>query len=49
MPAGFREWPIQFGAGGYVVLYRYEGDVVAILAVRHGQEAGYRSALEMSC
>ena len=43
MPAGFREWVISFGDGGYVTLYRYDGDVV-ILAVRHGREAGYRLA-----
>jgi plasmid stabilization system protein ParE len=47
MPAGFREWPIRFGDGGYVVLYRYDGDVVVTLAVRHGREAGYQSALEL--
>jgi hypothetical protein len=28
------------------VLYRYECDMVAILAARHGREAGYPSALE---
>jgi plasmid stabilization system protein ParE len=49
MPAGFREWFIRFGDGGYVALYRYDGDMVAILAVRHGREAGYQSALEMPC
>ena len=41
MPDGFREQFIQFGRGGYVVLYRYDGSRVAILAVRHGREAGY--------
>jgi plasmid stabilization system protein ParE len=41
MPPGFRERVIQFGDGGYVALYRYDGNVVAILAVRHGREAGY--------
>jgi plasmid stabilization system protein ParE len=41
MPPEFREWLIPFGAGGYLVLYRYDGALVAILAVRHGREAGY--------
>jgi plasmid stabilization system protein ParE len=43
MPPGFREWFIRFGDAGYVALYRYQGDLVAILAVRHGREAGYLS------
>jgi plasmid stabilization system protein ParE len=41
MPTGFRERLIQFGDSGYVALYRYDGEMVAILAVRHGKEAGY--------
>ncbi len=41
MEPEFREWFIQSGAGGYVALYRYDGDLVAILALRHGKEAGY--------
>jgi plasmid stabilization system protein ParE len=41
MPDGFRERLIQFGNGGYVVLYHYHGGQIAILAVRHGREAGY--------
>jgi plasmid stabilization system protein ParE len=41
MPPEFREWFVQFGNSGYVVLYRYDGRQVAILAVRHGREAGY--------
>ena len=41
-PTGeFREWFVRFGASFYVILYRYDGDLVAILAVRHGREAGY--------
>jgi plasmid stabilization system protein ParE len=43
MPPGFREWFIRFGDGGYVALYRYQEDMVAILAIRHGREAGYLS------
>jgi plasmid stabilization system protein ParE len=41
MPSEFRERFIHLGDSGYVTLYRYEGDLVAILAVRHGREAGY--------
>ena len=41
MPMEFREWPIGFGSGGYIVLYRYDSDDVVILAVRHEKEAGY--------
>lgn len=37
----FREWVIDYGRDGYVTLYRYEGEEVVILAVRHGREAGY--------
>ncbi len=42
MDPEFREWPIAFGASGYVVLYRYDGKDVLILAVRHGLESRYR-------
>jgi plasmid stabilization system protein ParE len=41
MPSEFREWFVRFGDSSYVALYRYDGDLVAILAVRHGKEAGY--------
>ena len=41
MPTAFREWPIDFGHGGYIALYRYDGGDVVILAVRHTSEAGY--------
>jgi plasmid stabilization system protein ParE len=41
MPPEFREQFVRFGGSGYVVLYRYDGSQVAILAVRHGREAGY--------
>jgi plasmid stabilization system protein ParE len=41
MPPEFREWFVRFGDSGYVVRYRYDGELVAILAVRHGKEAGY--------
>ncbi len=41
MAPEFREWPIGFGAGGYLALYRFDGREVVILAVRHGRELGY--------
>ena len=40
LSAEFREWFIPFGRSGYVVRYRFDGTLVAILAVRHGKEAG---------
>ena len=42
MDPEFREWLIPFGQGGYLVLYRVDGDAVILLAVRHGGEAGYQ-------
>ena len=39
MPPEFRDWFIPFGQSGYVVRYRFEGELVAILAVRHGKAA----------
>jgi plasmid stabilization system protein ParE len=41
LPPEYREWFIQFGNSGYVVRYRYDGDQIAILAMRHGKEAGF--------
>lgn len=41
MDPEFREWLIDFGDSGYVVLYRFDGAMVVILAVRHQKEAGY--------
>jgi plasmid stabilization system protein ParE len=37
----YREWLIDFGDSGYVVLYHYDGQTTIILAVRHQKEAGY--------
>ena len=42
MEPPYREWIINFGDSGYIVLYRYERDVATILAVRHQKEVGYR-------
>lgn len=43
MEPEYREWVIDFGASGYVALYRHDGesDQVTVLAVRHQREAGY--------
>ena len=41
MDPEFRERVISFGEGGYVVLYRLDGETAVILAVRHQREAGY--------
>lgn len=34
-----RELLIDFGDSGYVVLYRYEAELVTVLALRHQKEA----------
>ncbi|MGA3372776.1 MAG: type II toxin-antitoxin system RelE/ParE family toxin [Terracidiphilus sp.] len=41
LPEEFREWVIEFGSGAYVAMYRYDGNEIVILAIRHGREAGY--------
>lgn len=41
MEPEYREWLIDFGDTGYVVLYRNKGETSVILAVRHQREAGY--------
>ena len=41
MDEAFRDWPVNFGDSGYVVRYRFDGECVTILAVRHQKEAGY--------
>ncbi|RMH10309.1 MAG: type II toxin-antitoxin system RelE/ParE family toxin [Gammaproteobacteria bacterium] len=42
MDPAFREWLIDFGSSGYIVLYRFDGETAMILAVRHQKEAGYK-------
>lgn len=37
----FRDWPVNFGDSGYVVRYRFDGELVTILVVRHQREAGF--------
>lgn len=34
---------IPFGASGYVLRYRIQGDTIFIVAVKHGKEAGFAS------
>lgn len=41
MDGAFRDWPVDFGDSGYVVRYRFDGEQVTILAVRHQKEAGF--------
>lgn len=41
MELEYREWMIEFGDSGYVVLYRYDGQTAVIVAVRHQKEVGY--------
>ncbi len=41
MAPEFRELVVTFGAGAYVARYRVGGNVVLVLRVRHGREAGY--------
>ena len=41
IPEEFREWLIDFGNSGYVERYRFDGETITILAVRHQKEAGY--------
>lgn len=43
MEEAFRDWPIQFGDSGSVVRYRFDGDQVTILTVRHQREAGFKT------
>ena len=44
MEPEYRELVISFGQSGYVALYRFEGEIVVILAIRHQMEAGYVTA-----
>jgi len=41
MPPEFRDWLIEFGGGGSIARYRYDGTAVSILAIRHVREAGF--------
>jgi plasmid stabilization system protein ParE len=41
MPDAYREWVIEFGDSGYVARYRFDGEVVTVLAVWHQKEVGH--------
>ncbi len=41
MEPEYREWLIDSGDSGYVVLYHYDGELAVILAVRLQREVGY--------
>lgn len=41
MEPEYREWLIDFGQSGYVALYRFDGQTVLIVAVRHQKELDY--------
>lgn len=41
MEPEFREWLIDIGDSGYIVLYHFDGQAALIVAVRHQKEAGY--------
>lgn len=41
MEPEYREWLIDFGESGYIALYRFDGEKVVIVAVRHQKEVGY--------
>ncbi|MDO8958449.1 MAG: type II toxin-antitoxin system RelE/ParE family toxin [Rhodocyclaceae bacterium] len=41
MDEAFRDWPVDSGDSGYVVRYRFDGEQVTILAVRHQKETGF--------
>jgi len=41
MEPQFRDWLIEFGDGGYVARYHYDGRDVVVLTVRHTKEVGF--------
>lgn len=41
MEPQFRDWLIEFGDGGYVARYHYDGRDIVVLTVRHAKEAGF--------
>jgi len=41
MEPEYREWPIEFGGSGYIVMYHFDGQTAVIVAVRHQKEVGY--------
>ena len=41
MEPEFREWLVDFGDSGYILLYHFDGQTALITTVRHQKEAGY--------
>ena len=41
LPDQYRELVVMFGGSGYMMRYRIEADVIAVLAIRHQREASY--------
>jgi len=41
MEPEFREWLIDFGDSGFVVMYRFDGRTGVLLALRQQREASY--------
>ncbi len=41
MDPEYREWLINFGNSGYIVLYHFDRQTAVIVAVRHQKEVGY--------
>jgi plasmid stabilization system protein ParE len=41
MEPEFRDRLIEFGDGGYIARYHYDGRDVVVLAIRHTKEAGF--------
>ncbi len=37
----YRELPIGFGDSGYLMLYRHDGELVTVLALRHQKEVSF--------
>lgn len=37
----YHDLVIPFGASGYLLRYRIQGDTIFIIAVKHGKEAGF--------
>lgn len=42
----YHDLMIPFGASGYVLRYRLQGDTIFIIAVKHGKEAGFTNQTE---
>lgn len=48
LPREYRRWPIKFGAnGGYVALFRIDGNSISILAVKHALERDFKRMEEI--